>query len=358
MKNNQKGITLIALVITIVILLILAGISISGLSDNGLFGKAQDAKSDYQAAQENEEAILGDYLQKLERLEIKVGDKIEYDEGTGKTSTIDTAFVMDDMEWRILDVEPDGTVELISTQPTTSTFTIPGEDGWLNAESNLDTLCNDLYANGEGVTARGLKVEDIDKLAGVITEQDKKACKSSYGSLWRYMYNDTTKKIQYSTSTDEGITWTGYTDAKDAKFKAPGEVEINSSNYLDSDGNPIIKEVEYTNYSYTISEKITNKTSDDISIAELITQGLNDSNDATSGENITQWLSSRSTAGSNVRAFWNVRWIASGRVTTCDIWHSNSGKTENDRKIRPVVTIPATATLTKVDGVWKVELTK
>ena len=40
---ENKGITLIALVITIIILLILAGLSISALTGSGLFGKAQDA---------------------------------------------------------------------------------------------------------------------------------------------------------------------------------------------------------------------------------------------------------------------------------------------------------------------------
>lgn len=42
MKN--RGITLVALVITIIILLILAGISISALTNQGLFGKAKGAK--------------------------------------------------------------------------------------------------------------------------------------------------------------------------------------------------------------------------------------------------------------------------------------------------------------------------
>ena len=43
-RKNSRGITLIALVITIIILLILAGISISALTNTGLFGKATDAK--------------------------------------------------------------------------------------------------------------------------------------------------------------------------------------------------------------------------------------------------------------------------------------------------------------------------
>lgn len=44
-KTSNKGITLIALVITIIVLLILAGISIAMLTgDNGLLTKASDAK--------------------------------------------------------------------------------------------------------------------------------------------------------------------------------------------------------------------------------------------------------------------------------------------------------------------------
>ena len=42
--RENKGITIIALVITIVILLILAGISISVLTNTGLFEKAKYAK--------------------------------------------------------------------------------------------------------------------------------------------------------------------------------------------------------------------------------------------------------------------------------------------------------------------------
>ena len=38
-KNSQSGITLVALVVTIIILLILAGISISALTQTGLFEK-------------------------------------------------------------------------------------------------------------------------------------------------------------------------------------------------------------------------------------------------------------------------------------------------------------------------------
>ena len=50
MFKKEKGITLVALVVTIVVLLILAGVSISlVLGNNGIVKKAQDAKTNYAA---------------------------------------------------------------------------------------------------------------------------------------------------------------------------------------------------------------------------------------------------------------------------------------------------------------------
>ena len=45
MLKNQRGITLVALVVTIIVLIILATISISvALDDDGIIGRAEDAK--------------------------------------------------------------------------------------------------------------------------------------------------------------------------------------------------------------------------------------------------------------------------------------------------------------------------
>lgn len=55
--RGQRGITLVALVVTIVVLLILAGITITYvLSDGGIFGKAQEA------VESQEIAALRDYM--------------------------------------------------------------------------------------------------------------------------------------------------------------------------------------------------------------------------------------------------------------------------------------------------------
>ena len=63
--KESKGITLIALVITIIVLLILAGVTIATLTgDNGILGKANDAKTQTEQAKEDENlkiAIAGSY---------------------------------------------------------------------------------------------------------------------------------------------------------------------------------------------------------------------------------------------------------------------------------------------------------
>ena len=67
--NKNKGITLIALVITIIILIILAGISVATLTgDNGLFSRAKQAKHETENAQEKSNTILNDYEDKIEQI--------------------------------------------------------------------------------------------------------------------------------------------------------------------------------------------------------------------------------------------------------------------------------------------------
>ncbi len=65
--NGQKGITLVALVITIIILLILATISIQSLTNTGLFAKAKEAKEKSQNAEENQEKTLNEYEDELNK---------------------------------------------------------------------------------------------------------------------------------------------------------------------------------------------------------------------------------------------------------------------------------------------------
>ena len=65
--KKSKGITLVALVVTIVILLILASVTISmTLSNNGILGKAKNSADTYKQAASNESAVLNDIDSSIE----------------------------------------------------------------------------------------------------------------------------------------------------------------------------------------------------------------------------------------------------------------------------------------------------
>ena len=62
-SNKEKGITLIALVVTIIVLLILAGVAISlTIGNNGLFTRAQNAVNVWNEATKKEENEIGDFI--------------------------------------------------------------------------------------------------------------------------------------------------------------------------------------------------------------------------------------------------------------------------------------------------------
>ena len=65
--NKNKGITLIALVITIIILLILAGISISALTNQGLFRNAKIAQNATEKAEEEQGQRLNEYEDEINK---------------------------------------------------------------------------------------------------------------------------------------------------------------------------------------------------------------------------------------------------------------------------------------------------
>ena len=68
MLKADKGITLVALIITIIVLLILAGVSISMvLGDNGLINKAQNSVNTYDNSAVKENTMLNSIENKFEQ---------------------------------------------------------------------------------------------------------------------------------------------------------------------------------------------------------------------------------------------------------------------------------------------------
>ena len=105
--KQEKGITLIALVITIVVLLILAGVSINAIfSENGIINKAKDAQNKMNQATQND--LIG--LNELDKLISSLTDKTT-EETVPKIAMFDTGKKVRDKMYNLM---PEGTISKFS----------------------------------------------------------------------------------------------------------------------------------------------------------------------------------------------------------------------------------------------------
>ena len=109
-ENFQRGITLIALVVTIIVLIILAGVSINMIvGDNGIIIQAQKAAEDTKQAQEKESIQLAILENELSGTELQIG------------TTLYSKTLANGNRWHILTNKNDGT---------------PYGDGWIYIPEN------------------------------------------------------------------------------------------------------------------------------------------------------------------------------------------------------------------------------
>ena len=228
LKNNS-AITLIALVVTTVVLIILAGISISViLGENGLVEKAKRAATQTEEAVANDE--MGMYMASLrinkdigsgqrlaEYLSSNIGndgleDFLNNGDGHAQVAYKGNKFLVnlddytftylgksdgqgvnrhikqilnnnnedvpgiamveageietEDLGWRVLSVNSDGTVNLIANRNTGFEVSLSGINGYTNGVKALNDICSKLYGNleinGEKViSARSVNLEDF-----------------------------------------------------------------------------------------------------------------------------------------------------------------------------------------------------
>ena len=68
--KNEKGVTLIALVITIALLLILSGVVIyNTMGDHGILSKTKEATESFGDAKANEELVMQSYISEFNRVD-------------------------------------------------------------------------------------------------------------------------------------------------------------------------------------------------------------------------------------------------------------------------------------------------
>ena len=211
-RTKQNGITLIALVITIIVLLILAGVSIATLTgENGILTRANDAKVETRGAAVEEEKDLwkanklaneysnGD-VETLSELLERIGpngsklltqEEVDEIQETGQTEigsrTIVFGMTIGDIyddnligqkvnyesngqsDWIIFGKDSSGNILLTTERPIDNEFNLTsGAESWLNYEEDLKQECSGYgrTIKDKQVTSRSITMEDINYVTG------------------------------------------------------------------------------------------------------------------------------------------------------------------------------------------------
>ena len=217
LKKTEKGITLVALVVTIVVLLILAGVSINlVLGNNGIIAKAKEAETKSAEASQNDlkgmNALteeMNNALGKKPKVDLskyKIGDYVNYTYDTAENYVLTSATCgsssnptdgipqTSGLKWRILNIdETNGTVDLISENPTGTSVYFSNILGYNNGPYLMNEICKAQYSNKSlGVNARSINLLDMEKhltAAGIAARNGDTNGVQQYGKTKTYASN-------------------------------------------------------------------------------------------------------------------------------------------------------------------------
>ena len=231
--KKEKGITLIALVITIIVLLILAGVSIAMLTgQNGLLTQAQNAKTATEKSAEQEKvqiAVMGSRGDEGQLSFEKLKNEIESQNGKVLGDSIPTTVEIDSNLYR---VNSSGEVTKRIAGGTLETVT---------GTETTNTTVQDALGNHVVVPA-GFKIVNTNDLVtdGIIIEDVSYEATKGSQFVWIPVGN-----IKTEDNTIENIKLSRYTFDEDGKETDQGSSVIN--NYFmevnnSADGNITAKE--------------------------------------------------------------------------------------------------------------------
>jgi hypothetical protein len=213
--KNKKGVTLISLVITIIILLILAGVTLSTVSgDNGVITKATKVELEYSKA-EVRELLLVQINTKL----LKASAELE-----GSSDDISTKF----NEVSVIDYLTNGD-PTDEGSPGVKCLIAPSGSG----DPDIETVNGDAYIYSIYIIDPTKLSDAVDSYGKGITAEDKFTNKKDVFTLEVI----TEEIVSEATETDESEDTLAENSTNTKKYKSTGKFELK---YYDSDGNETV----------------------------------------------------------------------------------------------------------------------
>ena len=224
--KTKKGISLIVLVITIIVMIILASAIILSLNSSDIIGKANKAKTasnaanvqemvsilkaewlllpdtervatpeityvnnklaekgyeDYAVTADNKIVSGGESV--VTRQGVQIGDYVVYKQPdtqfikteNGITLTYDTPMTV---KWKYMGVDEEGKILLLADRVAgglllnkVDTSIYNGYEAWEKGPDLMHEICRNLYSNSDWGTGRSITVEDVNKLLGYTEDE-------------------------------------------------------------------------------------------------------------------------------------------------------------------------------------------
>ena len=368
MRKN-RGITLIALIITIIILLILVGVSINLAIKGDLFGSAEKAVSGTNDKVAQEQTRVDDLMGRLEDVNNKsskhnwqytdstrakirctcerckafndgdstgrtlsIGQQIgETESKTASTSITSAksgydsdqtlALNAEETKWVVFgyeDKDNDGLNEvlLLTTEhPTTNKIYFKGAAAYNNAVDEVNRMCKELY----GTNARGMTIEDVNRVLGYTPAGGM----YYLNSKWNTTGNLTTKL------KDLGDMWTAIKNNNNNVTHYSGEYYDPSHPKGINDNGATLGEYVLDGYWYDVDDVSSNTSI----VAKAMIFG-------SSKKNYGYWLASRGVDASSNYADFGPGIVNYGRaVSFTYLFNSYGYANSNEFGLRPLVSL-------------------
>ena len=280
--------------------------------------------------------------------DLKVGDYVAYTPGSETKSSYplkasesgyskdQTISKVDNLSWRVLSINDDGTVDLISSSlASTNTFYFKGALGYNNGVYLLNDIADKLYSNDSlGVTARSLTIEDVEK--GMTEAELNYVHSYSDGAVpWGQTKTYTDSSAYYSnlyaqengSGINTTVTKTDGIGQSDSYYSEP-----TTETYSKASSSLTVTQTYY--YRSMSSSYYKNST-----FYSLI-----------HGVNEYQWLASRYVDTRSVNALFGLRRVLSSRLYGETLFTSNTNPYSPYGYLRPVVSLKSNIRLGSGDG--------
>ena len=380
MKGN-KGITLVALVVTIVVLLILAGISLNlVLGENGIITRAQEARDKTAQAKVNTEKAINALTDEMEAYvkeneggsgnnggnnggtpadlsKYNIGDEVAYTYDvvsggysltaaqSGRSSDQTVAQSSTTLKWKIINKdESKGTIDIVSAEPTSNSVYFEGALGYNNGVYLINDICEKLYSNtAKGIKARSINLEDMEKHltdAG-FTARNAYSNSVTYGTPKTYTSNKQYPKL-YASQIGAGITSTSVTKPDIVKTIDP---------YKES------------SKGYTTPTAETSDTAGDSGLTVTQTYyyiPINEANYGAAAAILANsnwfWVASRYVNTDSSYAYFGLR-FAYARMYGGNMFHSDGNPGNGNNRLRPLVSLSSSVLTGEKDtnGAWTIK---